>query len=78
MKPFADALGPDDAQHYEQIAAGEWYVEEQDELGAWSADIPLSAATAYSSNTETPEEKLGCALYHLAKRWGWTRNRRGR
>jgi hypothetical protein len=70
VKPFADALGPDDAQHYEQIAAGEWYVEEHDELGSLVSRHTAVGGNCIFLNTETPQDKLGCSLYHLANRLG--------
>lgn len=68
--PFAQALRPDEAQHYAQIAAGEWYVETQDERGVWDSRHADIGGNCIFLNTEGPEGKLGCSLHHLAQRLG--------
>ena len=70
VQPFAQALRPDEAQHYAQIAAGDWYVETQDEHGVWDSRHAAVGGNCIFLNTEGPDGKLGCALHHLAQRLG--------
>jgi hypothetical protein len=70
VQPFVDALRPDEAQHYDQIAAGPWYTETQNEEGVWRSRHVTVGGNCVFLNTEGPEGKLGCALFHLALRLG--------
>jgi hypothetical protein len=70
VKPYAEALGPDEAQHYEQIAAGDWYTEEPNDVGSLISRHTAVGGNCIFLNTEAPDGKLGCALYHLANRLG--------
>lgn len=69
IKPYVDALGPDDAQHYDQIAAGKWYTEVEQSDG-WDSRNAAVGGNCIFLNTDTPQGKLGCALHHLAGRLG--------
>ena len=70
VAPFIAALQPDEAQHYEQIAAGGWLVEKQDKDGIWDSRHTTVGGNCIFLNTEMANGKTGCALYHVAERLG--------
>jgi hypothetical protein len=70
VQPFVDQLRPDEAQHYDQIAGGGWLVEKQDDDGIWDSRHTTIGGSCIFLNTEMPNGKTGCALYHLADRLG--------
>lgn len=69
IKPYVEALRPDEAQHYDQINAGDWYSEVEQSSG-WESQNAGVGGNCIFLNTDGPEGKLGCALYHLAGRLG--------
>jgi hypothetical protein len=70
IRPYVEQLQPDEAQHHEQIAAGEWYTEVLREDGYWDARNAGVAGNCIFLNTEMSNGKTGCALFHLATRLG--------
>lgn len=70
VQPFVQALQPDEAQHYERIAAGDWFDEGQDEDGYWNSRHTKVGGSCIFLNTEMANGKTGCALYHVAARLG--------
>jgi hypothetical protein len=70
VQAFVDQLQPDEAQHYEQIAAGDWLVETQDDDGIWDSRHTKVGGNCIFLNTEMANGKHGCALFHLAGRLG--------
>jgi hypothetical protein len=70
VQPYVDALRPDEAQHYDEIAAGRWYREEVDGDGRWKAASTTVEGNCVFLNTEMDNGRTGCALYHLAGRLG--------
>ena len=70
VQPFVDQLEPDEAQHYDRIAGGDWFVEKQDDDGIWNSRNMKVEGNCVFLNTEMANGKTGCALYHLAERLG--------
>lgn len=70
VQPFVDQLRPDEAQHHERIAAGDWLIEKQDDDGVWDSRHTKVGGNCVFLNTEMANGKVGCALYHLAGRLG--------
>jgi len=70
IQRFVEALGPQDAQHHERIAAGDWFTEVEHEDGTWASHNTTVAGNCIFLNTEMPAGRTGCALYHLALRLG--------
>lgn len=70
VRPFVEALQPDEAQHYDRIASGDWYWEKQDDDGVWDARHTKVGGNCIFLNTEMDNGKVGCALYHVALRLG--------
>ena len=67
---YVDQLEPDEAQHYDRIAGGDWFVEKQDDDGVWDSRHMKVGGNCIFLNTEMANGKTGCALYHLADRLG--------
>jgi hypothetical protein len=70
VQAYVDQLRPDEAQHYDQIAAGDWLIEKQDDDGIWDSRHTKVGGNCVFLNTEMPDGKNGCSLYHLADRLG--------
>lgn len=70
VQPFVEALQPDEAQHYDRIASGDWFWEKQDDKGVWAARHTKVGGNCIFLNTEMANGKTGCALYHVAGRLG--------
>jgi hypothetical protein len=70
IAPFVDQLEPDEAQHYDRISSGDWFVEKQDDDGIWESRHTKVGGNCVFLNTEMANAKTGCALYHLADRLG--------
>jgi hypothetical protein len=68
--PFVAQLRPEEAQHHARIAAGDWYVEERGADGYWSSRHTTEGGNCVFLNTEMPDGRTGCALFHLAGRLG--------
>ncbi len=66
IRPFVEALTPEDAQHHDLIATGAWYDQEDD----GSARGALVEGNCIFLNTEMANGRTGCSLYHLADRLG--------
>jgi hypothetical protein len=69
LMPFVAALAPGEAQHYDQIAAGDWYAESGDG-GPAQSRAALVEGNCVFLNTEMANGKTGCSLFHLAARLG--------
>lgn len=70
IKAFVESLLPDEAQHHAQISAGNWFTEVLGDDGRWRVQNSEVGGNCIFLNTEAPDGKLGCALYHLADRLG--------
>lgn len=70
VAPFVAELQPDEAQHFDRIAAGDWHTEDQDGDGHWTARHTTERGNCIFLNTEMPNGKTGCALFHVAARLG--------
>ncbi|HEY2298167.1 MAG TPA: hypothetical protein VGH43_10600 [Jatrophihabitans sp.] len=70
VQPYVDQLRPDEAQHYERIAAGEWLEESERPDGLWDSRHATVSGNCIFLNTEMPNGKTGCALWHVAMRLG--------
>jgi hypothetical protein len=70
VQAFVEQLRPDEAQHYERIASGDWLVEKQDDDGIWDSRHTAVGGSCIFLNTEMANGKHGCSLYHLAERLG--------
>lgn len=69
VQQFVTQLRPDEAQHHERIAAGDWFEENPDEAN-WFSRHTRVAGNCIFLNTEMANGKTGCSLYHLAARLG--------
>lgn len=69
LLPFVAALTPEDAQHHDQIAAGNWYAETAADSVASSRAVLVEGNCVFL-NTEMADGLNGCSLYHLAGRLG--------
>lgn len=70
VAPFVAALRPNEAQHYDRIAAGDWYTEVADGDGRWTARHTTDRGNCIFLNTEMASGRTGCALFHVAARLG--------
>ena len=70
VQPYVDQLRPDEAQHYDRIAAGRWLEESEREDGLWDSRHATVGGNCIFLNTEMPNGKTGCALWHVAMRLG--------
>lgn len=70
VQPYVDRLRPDEAQHYDRIAGGQWLEETERKDGVWDSRHATVGGNCIFLNTEMPNGKTGCALWHVALRLG--------
>ncbi len=66
IRPFVEALTPEEAQHHELVATGAWFDESDPEISR----LALVEGNCIFLNTEMENGRTGCALFHLAGRLG--------